>query len=93
MDKKRKGSKVKNLVAMHIGDAIQELRLKRNLSLSELSSRSGVQIATLSRMENGLMTGTIEVHIEIAKTLGVQLNEIYKNIHITPKPTNYSGLR
>jgi len=65
---------------MMIGRRIKELREKQNMTLTELSKQSGVQIATLSRMENLKMTGTIESHTRIAKALGVDLTQLYQNM-------------
>ena len=50
------------------------------MSLTELAQKSGVQIATLSRMENQKMTGTLQSHIQIAQALGVDLTELYQNV-------------
>ena len=55
---------------MFIGQRIKQLREAQKMTLTELSEKSGVQLATLSRMENMKMTGTLESHIAIAQTLG-----------------------
>ncbi|HLF17572.1 MAG TPA: XRE family transcriptional regulator [Candidatus Omnitrophota bacterium] len=65
---------------MYIGKRMQELRKARDMTLSELSENSGVQIATLSRMENNKMTGTLESHMNIAKALGVDVTQLYSDI-------------
>lgn len=62
---------------MLIGKRIKELRESKNISLTELAKTSGVQIATLSRIENLKMTGTLESHMNIAKALGVDLVGLY----------------
>jgi quercetin dioxygenase-like cupin family protein len=41
---------------------------------------SSVQIATLSRMENEKMTGTLESHIKLASAFGISLPELYENV-------------
>ncbi|MDP2939992.1 MAG: XRE family transcriptional regulator [Candidatus Omnitrophota bacterium] len=71
---------------MQIGEKIQSLRKAKKMSLTELSKTSGVQLATLSRIENLKMVGTIESHINIAKSLGVSLAELYKGVGIEEKP-------
>jgi len=59
---------------------MQEIRKSKKMSLTELSEKSGVQIATLSRMENQKMTGTLESHIQIAKALGIDLTALYQDV-------------
>lgn len=65
---------------MQLGSKIKELRKSQNITLVELSEKSGVQIATLSRMENLKMTGTLESHIAIARALGVDITQLYAGI-------------
>ncbi|MBL8014111.1 MAG: helix-turn-helix transcriptional regulator [Candidatus Omnitrophica bacterium] len=48
------------------------------MTLVELSKKSGVQVATLSRMENGKMVGTLESHMNIAKVLGMDITTLYQ---------------
>jgi len=67
-------------VIVLIGKRMQELRKAKKMSLTELSEKSGVQIATLSRMENQKMTGTLESHMQIAQALGVDLTALYKDM-------------
>jgi len=65
---------------MLIGKKLKELRKTQKMSLTELSERSGIQIATLSRIENLKMIGTLESHMSIAKALGISLNTLYAGI-------------
>jgi transcriptional regulator with XRE-family HTH domain len=65
---------------MYIGKKVQELRKAKGMSLSELASKSGVQIATLSRIEHQKMVGTLESHIHIARALDVDLCGLYRDI-------------
>lgn len=65
---------------MHVGQIIHKLRKEKRMTLVELSRRSGVAVATLSRMENGIMTGTLDSHMGIAKALEVHLTDIYKDL-------------
>jgi len=67
---------------MLIGKRIRELRNAKNMTLTELSEKSGVQIATLSRMENLKMTGTLESHMNIARAMGVDITQLYEKIKI-----------
>ena len=65
---------------MFIGDKLKELRKQKDMTLAELAQKSGVQIATLSRIENKKMVGTLESHVNIAKILGVDVTALYERI-------------
>jgi transcriptional regulator with XRE-family HTH domain len=65
---------------MYIGKRIKELRNLQEMTLSQLAEKSGVQIATLSRIEHLRMTGTLDCHINIARALGVELTQLYAEI-------------
>lgn len=75
---------------MYIGKKMQSLRKAKKLTLTDLSQKSGIQLATLSRIENMKMVGTIESHINIAKALGVDVTELYKDIDKQPKMVEFS---
>ena len=65
---------------MHVGRFIHAARKAKKMTLSELSQGSGVALATLSRIENGKMTGTIDSHMRICRTLEMQLPDLYKDL-------------
>jgi len=65
---------------MNIGIQIKKLRKLKRISLTTLAQESGIQIATLSRIENGKMTGTLQSHFMIAKALGLDISELYQGI-------------
>ncbi len=65
---------------MLIGDKLHEIRKAKKITLTELSDKSGVQLATLSRIENKKMTGTLESHLAIAKALGIEVVELYNSV-------------
>jgi transcriptional regulator with XRE-family HTH domain len=67
---------------MYIGKRIRELRQAQGMKLKDLADKSGVQIASLSRIENEKMTGTLDCHMQIAKALGVDLPLLYQNVNI-----------
>jgi phosphoribosylamine-glycine ligase len=55
------------------GEIIHGLRKEKKITLLELSEKSGVALATLSRIENGKMTGTLKSHMNICKTLEIDI--------------------
>ncbi len=65
---------------MRIGKRIRELRKEKKMTLEELSTKSGVALATLSRMENGRMAGTMDSHERICKALNTSLAELYRKV-------------
>jgi len=74
---------------MKIGKKLKMLRKDRKMTLKELSEKSGVAIATLSRMEHDIMTGTLESHMNICKTLGVSLADFYRELESEYKTISF----
>lgn len=70
---------------MQIGKKIKELRKARKMTLTELSEKSGVQIATLSRIEHGKMVGRLDSHMSIARALGVDITHLYHDLASEPE--------
>jgi len=75
---------------MKIGKRLKTLRKERKMTLKELSQKSGVQVATLSRMENNILVGPIKSHINICKALGVFLSDFYRQIEEDHKMVSLS---
>jgi transcriptional regulator with XRE-family HTH domain len=65
---------------MNIGSVIRNLRKSQGLTLLKLSEMSKVALATLSRIETGKMTGTLESHMQIARALGLTLPQFYSEV-------------
>ena len=65
---------------MHVGEVIHRIRKEKKMTLLELSQASGVALATLSRIENGKMTGTLESHMNICRALDITLPELYRDL-------------
>jgi transcriptional regulator with XRE-family HTH domain len=65
---------------MVIGNIVRRLRKEKKMTLSALSERSGVALATLSRMEHGKMTGTLRSHMRICEALEITLPEFYREL-------------
>lgn len=55
---------------------IRAYRLRRNLTLAQLSELSGVSIGHLSRLENGTRTPTVRLLLQLARALGVSVGEL-----------------
>ena len=55
---------------------IRTYRLRRNLTLAQLSELSGVSIGHLSRLENGTRTPTVRLLLQLARALGVSVGAL-----------------
>lgn len=69
------------LAGMNIGEKLKNLR--GNMSQAELSRRSGVDKAILSKIENGKMPGTVDCHKKLASCFGLKLSEFYAYLEET----------
>ena len=77
----RKGrSRAGQPLARTVGDRLRVLRKSQKITLVELAKTSGVDSATISRIETGRMTGTLESHTLLARALGAKLTELYAGI-------------
>jgi transcriptional regulator with XRE-family HTH domain len=63
-----------------LGERIRSLRKIKRLTIVEVAKATGIDQATLSRIENGRMTGTLDSHRRIAEALGVRLTELYDSV-------------
>ncbi|MBU0570831.1 MAG: XRE family transcriptional regulator [Candidatus Omnitrophica bacterium] len=70
---------------MKIGEKLHNIRKEKNMTLEDLSKKSGVALATLSRMENNRMIGTLDAHNRICKALSASLADLYREIEDASK--------
>lgn len=70
----------KNKIAAELGSRIRVLRRQKKITLIELAKSTGIAQATLSRMETGIMTGTVQCHQKIAEALGISLPDLYQSL-------------
>ena len=75
----------------NLGPTLRKLRKEKKLTLVEISKKTGVAQATLSRIETGTMVGTVESHQKIADVLGVSLAELYAGVD--PRAEQVSHLK
>lgn len=66
--------------ARHIGARLRFLRKSQRVTLMELAKTSGVDAATISRIETGTMSGTLGCHLRLAAALGVKVTDLYAGI-------------
>jgi len=59
-----------------VGPRLKQLRLRREITLTDLAEETGVSISTLSRLEAGLRRPTLEQLLPLARAYGVTLDEL-----------------
>lgn len=59
-----------------IAALIRSYRLRRNLTLTQLSELSGISAGHISRLENGDRTPTVRLLLQLARALGVSLGAL-----------------
>ena len=74
------GMRTVDQTARSVGARLRQIRKAQKITLVELSKAAGVDPAVISRIETGVMTGTLECHLKLATALGVKLTELYAGI-------------
>jgi len=67
---------------MKIGNTIKRLRKKKVMTLKDMSKVIGVDVATLSRIENDKMDGSLNAYMLIAGGLDLRLSELFAAIEV-----------
>ena len=70
-DKKRK---------MHIEILLKQKRKEKNITLAQLSERTGISTTHLNDIENNLKEPSISMMVRLAKGLDLKMEELYKVI-------------
>jgi transcriptional regulator with XRE-family HTH domain len=78
-----------------VGPRLRALRLKRDVTLADLSAATGISISTLSRLESGQRRPNLELLLPLARAHGVPLDELVgapqtgdPRIHLRPLVVN-----
>jgi transcriptional regulator with XRE-family HTH domain len=69
---------------MDVGRRARELRKERGMTINTLAARSGISDAALSRIERGLRSPGSETVEKIARGLGVDPGELFKEPALSP---------
>ncbi|MEU0091753.1 XRE family transcriptional regulator [Kribbella sp. NPDC006257] len=59
-----------------VGPRLKQLRLRREITLADLSEVTGISVSTLSRLEAGLRRPTLEQLLPLASAYGATLDEL-----------------
>jgi transcriptional regulator with XRE-family HTH domain len=63
-------------VLEQVGERLRKVRVQREITLVELSDRTGISKSTLSRLENGQRRPTLELLLSLAQTYRVPLDDL-----------------
>ena len=59
-----------------VGPRLRALRLRRHVTLADLSAATGISVSTLSRLESGQRRPNLELLLPLAREHGVPLDEL-----------------
>jgi transcriptional regulator with XRE-family HTH domain len=68
-------------IATWIGSKLKDIRKEQKLNLSELSEKSGISIAMISKIENGRVFPTLPSLLQIFNTLDIDLNTFFNDFY------------
>lgn len=72
--------RTKKHFAIQLGQKIREMRITRNMSISELALESGVDYTQLSRIELGKINTSVYTVYQIAVALDVSMDRLFREI-------------
>lgn len=78
---------------MSVADKIKALRKQKNISQEKLERRSGVSQSSISAIERGERTPTIDTLVMIAKGLCVPVSELIEGQKEKPAASDGDGLK
>ena len=65
---------------MKIGNTIKRLRKQKGMTLKDMAKLTGIEVATLSRIENDKMDGSLNTFMLIAGGLDLKLSELFAEL-------------
>lgn len=69
-----------------LGPEIRRLRKERGWKLQDLAARSGVSMSTLSRVETGRMSLTVDRAHSLIEALGLNFSKFLTDVNAVPQP-------
>ncbi|HEV7717063.1 MAG TPA: XRE family transcriptional regulator [Steroidobacteraceae bacterium] len=76
----RQGTTDVGTVGRHIGATVRRLRASMGLTLGEVTKRSGISRAMLSRLETGDVMPSLETLVALTDALGVGISSLFHEI-------------
>lgn len=83
----------KNSQRVEFGRRIRRLRGEQNWTLSDLSTRSGLAISTISKAERGIIALTYDRLSQLAKGLGVDMSAFFTDTGVGFEPGSFAVAR
>ncbi|WP_323776528.1 XRE family transcriptional regulator [Leisingera sp.] len=74
--------------AQDLGARLRHLRKTRQLTLSGLASLSGVAVSTISKIENGALSPTLDKVLRLAEGLGLTIGQLIGDEESEDSPPN-----
>lgn len=65
---------------MHIEILLKQKRKEKNITLAQLSEKTGISTTHLNDIENNLKEPSISMMVRLAKGLDLKMEELYKVI-------------
>lgn len=62
---------------MRIEIRVKQIRKEKNMSLSELSKKSGISTTHINDIENNLKSPSLLIAVLLAKALNIDITEMY----------------
>jgi transcriptional regulator with XRE-family HTH domain len=72
--------RTKNHFAIQLGQKIREMRITRNMSISELALESCLDYTQLSRIELGKINTSVYTVYQISVALDVSMDKLFRDI-------------
>ena len=67
---------------MAVGEKIRTLRKQADMTLEQLSEKTGLGLGTLSRIENDKGGRNVETHKKLCEALGMTLAQLYQDVPV-----------
>jgi transcriptional regulator with XRE-family HTH domain len=74
------------LTCMSFGTVLKKVRKGRGVTQLQLAEKLGVTQATVARYEKGIMTPEVKRVSQMAKVLGVSVQELFEEKEVRPLP-------
>ena len=74
------------LYPMSFGTVLRKVRKSRGVTQVQLAEKLGVTQATIARYEKGIMTPEVRRIAQVAKVLGVSVQELFEEKEVRPIP-------